>query len=95
MTRKHLLLSAAGAAALALGAAGIAQGPADNINGKRHPHLLEAQRLCTKAYEQISVAQQANEFDLGGHGARAKELLDQVNRELQQAAEAADHDHRR
>lgn len=92
MTRNRLFLGAAAAAALALGATGIAQLPADNVNGRRHPHLLEAQRLCTQAYEQINVAEKANEFELGGHAARAKQLLDQANRELQLAAQAADRD---
>lgn len=92
MTRNRLFLGAAGAAILALSATGIAQLPVDNVNGKRHPHLLEAQRLCTQAFEQISVAQKANEFELGGHGAKAKELLEQANRELQLAAQAADRD---
>ena len=36
-----------------------------------------------------AVAQQANEWDMDGHAAKAKELLDQVNRELKLAAEAA------
>jgi len=35
------------------------------------------------------AAQQANEFDMDGHAQKAKEMLDQVNRELKAAAEAA------
>jgi len=31
----------------------------------------------------------ANEFDMGGHAARAKDLLDQAYREIKLAAEAA------
>ena len=95
MTRNSIFLGAAAAAALALGATCLAELPADNVNGGRHPHLLEAQRLCTQAYEQISVAQKANEFELGGHAEKAKQLLEQANRELQMAAEAADHNHAR
>jgi hypothetical protein len=30
---------------------------------------------------------------MGGHAAKAKELLDQVNRELKEAAETANHHH--
>ena len=52
-------------------------------------NLAAAQELSQKAWEKISAAQQANEFDMGGHAAKAKELLDQVNRELKMAAEAA------
>jgi hypothetical protein len=78
-----------GSAALALVAsAAIAGPPVDNI-GKRHPNLAAAQRLSTQAYEKISAAQQANEWDMQGHAAKAKDLLDQVNHELKAAAEAA------
>ena len=80
-------------AALALAAtAGIAR-PADNVGHHRHPNLAAAQRLTTQAYEKIVAAQRANEFDLGGHAAKAKELLDQANRELKEAAEASNANH--
>jgi len=63
--------------------------PVRNISGKRHPNLAAAQRLVDKAYEKITAAQVANEFDMEGHAAKSKELLDQVNRELKAAAMAA------
>lgn len=34
-------------------------------------------------------AQKANEWDLGGHAQKAKELLDESNKELKLAAEAS------
>ena len=68
----------------------IAQGPADNV-GRRHPNLMEAQRLVTQAYDRIVAAQGANEWDMDGHAQKAKELLDQANREIKMAAEAANH----
>jgi hypothetical protein len=78
-----------GSAALALiASAAIAQPPVDNI-GKRHPNLAAAQRLVTQAAGKITAAQQANEFDMQGHAAKAKDLLDEANRELKAAAEAA------
>lgn len=67
--------------------------PARDISGKRHPNLAAAQRLSHQAWEKIAAAQAANEFDLGGHAQKAKELLDQVNNELKMAAEASNHDH--
>jgi hypothetical protein len=67
--------------------------PADNINPSRHPNLAAAQRLVSEAYGKVSAAQSANEFDLGGHAARAKELLDQVNRELKAAAMTSNEAH--
>jgi response regulator RpfG family c-di-GMP phosphodiesterase len=52
---------------------------------------MEAQRLVDQAYSKIIAAQQANEWDMNGHAAHAKDLLDQANRELKLAAEAAYH----
>ena len=88
MTGKLLFGSAALALAMSVALAG---GPVDNVSNQKHPNLAAAQRLSTQAYEKISQAQQANEWDMGGHAAKAKDLLDQVNRELKEAAEAANH----
>jgi hypothetical protein len=67
----------------------IAQRPKDNVSAGRHPNLAAAQRLSSQAYEKIIAAQQANEWDMQGHAAKAKNLLDEVNNELKQAAGAA------
>jgi len=75
--------------ALIGGGMAVAQKPVEDVSGKRHPNLAAAQRLSQQAYEKVTAAQQANEWDMDGHAAKAKELLDQVNRELKQAAEAA------
>jgi len=88
MSGKLLLGSVALALTISVALAGA---PVDNISSHRHPNLAAAQRLSTQAYERISQAQQANEWDMGGHAAKAKELLDQVNRELKEAAEVANH----
>lgn len=72
----------------------VAQRPVDNVSGKKHPNLAAAQRLSTEAYEKISAAQQANEWDMNGHAAKAKELLEQVSHELKEAAEAANKNHK-
>ena len=90
MSSKLLLGSVALAFTMSVALAGA---PVDNISGQKHPNLAAAQRLSTQAYEKISQAQSANEWDMGGHAAKAKELLDQVNRELKEAAEAANHHH--
>jgi len=68
--------------------------PAENISGKRHPNLAAAQRLCDQAFQKVSAAQQANEFDMDGHAAKAKDLLDQASRELKEAARAANENHK-
>lgn len=62
-----------------------AQEPVQNI-GKRHPNLMQAQKLSRQAYDRMTAAQRANEYDMGGHAARAKELLEQANEEMKKAA---------
>jgi hypothetical protein len=63
--------------------------PAQNVSAKKHPNLAAAQKLTAQAYAKVTAAQQANEWDMEGHAAKAKDLLDQANNELKQAAEAA------
>ena len=67
--------------------------PAQNVSPRRHPNLAAAQKLSAQAYQKVVAAQQANEWDLGGHAQKAKELLDQANQELKQAAEASNANH--
>lgn len=74
---------------LVIGGVAVAQRPKEDISKGRHPNLAAAQRLSQQAWERIVEAQRANEWDLQGHAQRAKNLLDQVNNELKQAAEAA------
>ncbi len=62
----------------------VAQGP-------RHPNLRAAQDLINQAWDRITAAQQANEWDMGGHAARAKELLGQAREQIRLATEAANH----
>lgn len=88
---KNRILTAVIGSALCIGGYAIAQQPAPkkNVSGAAHPNLAAAQRLTAQAFVKITAAQQANEFDLGGHAAKAKTLLDQANNELKQAAETA------
>jgi hypothetical protein len=72
-----------------IGGLALAQRPAKNVSPGRHPNLAAAQRLSRQAYEKIVAAQEANEWDLEGHAQKAKNLLDEVNNELKQAAEAS------
>jgi len=67
----------------------VAQMPPQNIDPARHGNLAAAQSLIAQAYERMTAAQQANEYDLGGHAARAKQLLWQASEEIKQAAMAA------
>lgn len=86
---KAKLISAALSAGLLVGGAALWAQPKDNVSKGLHPNLAAAQRLCTQAFERITQAQDANEFDLGGHAAKAKQLLEQANAELKQAAQQA------
>jgi hypothetical protein len=83
-----------GLVSLALVAGGALIGQPVRDVGARHPNLAAAQRLTDQAYNKIVAAQQANEWDMDGHAAKAKDLLDQANRELKAAAEAANHNHK-
>ena len=80
---------AALAGVVLVAATGFAQRPAENVSAKRHPNLAAAQRLVDQAFNKITAAQQANEWDLKGHAEKAKQLLDQANAELKLAAEAS------
>ncbi len=75
--------------ALLLATVASAEKPARNVSPARHPNLAAAQRFATDAYQKIVAAQRANEWDLKGHAQKAKELLEQVNNELKEAALAA------
>lgn len=90
--RLSQLVAGTALAVLIGGGAVLAQRPKDNVSERRHPNLAAAQRLSTQAYERIIAAQKANEWDMHGHAQKAKELLEQVNGELKQAAEAANKD---
>jgi hypothetical protein len=60
-----------------------------DVSARRHPNLNAAQRLMEQAVGKIDAAQQANEFDMGGHAAKAKDLLGRAFEEVKLAAEAA------
>ncbi|MGB7845631.1 MAG: hypothetical protein WBL63_08465 [Candidatus Acidiferrum sp.] len=89
MTRTKVLLGTILSAALICGGVAMAQKPERDVSGRRHPNLAAAQRFCDQAFNKITEAQHANEWDMNGHAAKAKELLEQANHELKLAAEAA------
>jgi hypothetical protein len=92
---KKLVLSCLAASLAFLATPVLAAEPVQNINPQLHPNLAAAQRLSREAFDKISAAQAANNYDMEGHAAKAKALLDQVNVELKLAAEAANrHAHR-
>lgn len=60
-----------------------------NIDPARHGNLAGAQELIRAAYDKLTVAQQDNNYRLGGNADRAKDLLRQASQELRYAANAA------
>jgi hypothetical protein len=82
--RKMLLGSVLG---LGIFASGLLVG--QDVSPRRHPNLFAAQRSIEQAISKVSAAQAANEWDMGGHAAKAKEHLDKAYEEIKQAAEAA------
>ena len=79
----RFVLGVCAALALASGSA-LAKGP---LAG--HPNLKAAHMQIKQAIEKVSAAQKANEFDMEGHAAKAKDLLEQAEKEIGQAAQAA------
>jgi hypothetical protein len=56
---------------------------------KGHPNMQAAMKALDTAAAKITAAQKANEFDLGGHAAKAKDAIKLAQDELKLAAEAA------
>lgn len=86
---KKIQRSAAFLSLLLLCAVTVAQEPVVDIDKNRHPNLAEAQRLVVEANHFIAEAQKDNRYDMKGHAEKARQLLVEVNRELKEAARAA------
>jgi hypothetical protein len=54
-----------------------------------HPNLEAARNDLNGAWDHITRAQQNNEYDMGGHAAKAKDLISNAKEEVRMAAEAA------
>ena len=76
---------------LGLGLASSCTRPYTNprVSPRLHPNLAAAQNFIERALDRLTMAQQANDFDMEGHAARAKSLLDEAYSEIKQAALAA------
>ena len=92
---KKILANLALCSVLATGSLALAKAPkpATNVSAVKHPNIAAAQRLVVQAFNKITAAQKANEYDLAGHAAKAKDLLDQANAELKLAAETSNENH--
>ena len=54
-----------------------------------HPNLNAAQQFVQQAIDKVTAAQNANNFDMKGHAAKAKELMKQAIEEISLAGAAA------
>lgn len=63
--------------------------PQLDVDPARHGNLAAAQQLVLNAYNRVSDAQVANDYQLGGHAARAKQLLSEASAEIAMSAEVA------
>jgi hypothetical protein len=90
MKRRNIILAtAASMSVFCAVAVAQVQAPYVNIDRDRHRNLAAAQDSIVQAFYRIGDAQRANDGQLGGHAARAKELLSQANEELRLAADIA------
>ena len=80
--RKTMMLVALGASLVSAGAA--FAGPEAG-----HPNIIAAREHAQMAIEKMKAAQAANEYDMGGHAAKAEKLLHEAEEQMRLAAEAA------
>ena len=64
--------------------------PTTSVNPNQHPDLATAQSDIVDAYQRIELSQRTNSGQLGGHAAKARDLLSEASAELQAAADFAD-----
>jgi len=72
-----------------LGAALLAAGAAFAGPEAGHPNIVAAREHAQAAIEKMKAAQVANEYDMGGHAAKAEKLLREAEEQMRLAAEAA------
>jgi hypothetical protein len=95
VNRRKFVLGCAPALGLITGGLALAQHPpAEDIDPHRHPNLADAQHHMRAAWDALGRAQVANEYDMEGHAAHAKQLLEQAANETKAAAEWANRNHR-
>ncbi len=81
---RRAILAGLVVATLATVPVALAKAPA---TGKTPSNLAAAQKAIAQALGKMTAAQKANEYDISGHAAKARELLEQANAELRLATE--------
>ena len=74
---------------VALGACLLSAGAAFAGPEAGHPNIISAREHAQMAIEKLKAAQVANEYDMGGHAAKAEKLLREAEEQMRLAAEAA------
>ena len=69
---------------------GLVMADKTSAKGPAHPNLAAAQKLAQQAFDRLVAAQKANEYELGGHAAKAKDLLKQANDEIKAITDIVD-----
>ncbi|HXZ09381.1 MAG TPA: hypothetical protein VEI25_15125 [Paraburkholderia sp.] len=87
MNQRKVGLVAAAALALSL-VSGCAVAD-DGYPMSYHPNIEAADFNAQQAIERMRMAQQANDYHMGGHAGRAIQLLQDARYEMQAAAESA------
>ena len=91
MIKKVLMVAVAVCVSFILGAVVFAEPPV-NV-GERHGNMRAAQQLIQQAWVKVDEAQHDNNYNLGGHAGKAKDLLMQASEEIKMSAEAANSHH--
>jgi len=71
----------------ALAAAAVTSVPSLAGPEAHHPNIIAARNDVNHAIAKLENAQKANEYDMGGHAAKAKQLLAEALEEMRLAAE--------
>jgi hypothetical protein len=88
MTRNNRLVSSLIAGVAFAGGILLGQVPQVTVSAA-HPNLINAQRAIAQAYNDLVLAQKANNFDMSNHAVNAEKLLIQANSEVGLAGQAA------
>jgi hypothetical protein len=92
MSKRIWMMAIALCAVLGLSAVLFAQAPHVTV-GEKHGNMRAAQEYIQQAWRKVDEAQKDNNYNLGGHAGRAKELLAQASEEIKLSAETANSHH--
>jgi hypothetical protein len=94
MLKRMVLTGVALCGAFSLGVMARPQGGPPPVDvGEKHGNMRAAQEDIRQAWLKVDEAQKDNNYNLGGHAGRAKELLSQASGEIKASAEDANHHH--